>query len=63
MVILGSVILFYFLGCCVLMWIDIHEEAEWQTRAAEHEELLDELWNDESRGLRPEDVSATASAE
>jgi len=63
MVILGTVILFYFLGCCVLMFIDIHEEAEWQTRAAEHEELLDELWNDELPGRNPEAAQATASAE
>jgi hypothetical protein len=24
--------------------VDIHEECVWQTIAAEHDELLDELW-------------------
>ena len=45
--ILGTLILADLLICCVLMFIDIHEECEWQIRAAEHEERLDEMWADE----------------
>jgi hypothetical protein len=45
--ILGTLILADLLLCCAFMFVDIHEECEWQTRAAEHEELLDELWAEE----------------
>jgi hypothetical protein len=44
--ILGTLILADLLLCCIFMFADIHEEAQWQTRAAEHDALLDQLWDE-----------------
>jgi hypothetical protein len=45
--ILGTLLLANLLVCCVFVMVDIHEECVWQTIAAEHDELLDELWADD----------------
>jgi hypothetical protein len=45
--ILGTLLLAYLLAFCVFVMVDIHDECEWQTLAAERDGLLDELWADD----------------
>ena len=46
--ILGSLLLTFLLLFCLFIVVDIYEECEWQTAAAEHDEELDRLWDDEA---------------
>ena len=46
--ILGTLLFVNLILCCFFVMVDIHEECEWQTLAALHEEELGRLWDDEA---------------
>jgi hypothetical protein len=43
---IGTAILAWLLIGCALILIDVWQECRYQTELAEHEELLDRLWDD-----------------
>jgi hypothetical protein len=46
-IVVGFVILAWLLVGCVLLYLDVCAECRYQTAAAEHDELLNELWGGE----------------
>lgn len=44
----GTLIVAFLLAFCVHIVADVWQECRFQTERAEHEELLDELWSEET---------------